>query len=63
MLRLWHDTRLATIAQESVACFDLLSHVVKGGGVLCRVRLSCSGVCCVVVFASACCVSLLLLLI
>jgi hypothetical protein len=27
------------MALESVACFDLLSHVVEGGGVLCRARL------------------------
>jgi hypothetical protein len=38
-LRLWRDTALATMAHELVACFDLLSHVVEDGGVLCRVRL------------------------
>jgi hypothetical protein len=37
---------LVTTAQGSAAYLVLLSHVVEDGGVLCRVRLFCSGVLC-----------------
>jgi hypothetical protein len=50
-------------AQVSAACFDLLSHLVEDGGVLVGCVLFCSGFVCVVVFASACYVTLLVLLI
>jgi hypothetical protein len=48
-LRLWSDIALVTMAQESAACVDLLSHVVVYGGVWCCGRLFCCGVRCVVV--------------
>jgi hypothetical protein len=48
-LRLWCDTALVTMAQESAPCVGLLSHVVVYGGVWCCGRLFCSGVRCVVV--------------
>jgi hypothetical protein len=51
-LRLWRDSALVTTAQESTACFDLLSQLVGVGSVLPWVCLFCSGCVRVVVLAS-----------
>jgi hypothetical protein len=44
-LRFRRGTSLVTTAQLSTACFVLLSRVVGGGGVVCRVCLFLFGVC------------------
>jgi hypothetical protein len=44
-LRLRHDLALVTTAQVSAACFDLPSHLVMVGGVLCWMRLFLFKVC------------------
>jgi hypothetical protein len=53
-LRFRRGTSLVTTAQLSTACFVLLSRVVGGGGVVCRVFVLVRGFACVVVFDSAC---------
>jgi hypothetical protein len=60
---LQRGSALATTAQDPAACFDLLSHRVEDGCVLVGCVLCLFRVCLCVVFASACYVTLLPLLI